>query len=170
MNCPEQMHPACTPPPDFPQRINTLLFKRHADDWRTRIKNQILGENLKENSTGQALANLVQREQEILAKEVRWLQDIAWKVRRRAESGRNTGTKTKNSRQRISLLKAILAKAELPQPQDKIRGATRKAMRGVGFPHYLKSTIQKLVWQQSNWTSLLSEEIWKRENSCVKKI
>ena len=77
MDCPEQTHPARTPPLDFPQRINTVFFKRHADDWRTRIKDQILGENLKENPTGQALANLIQREQAILAKEGRWLQDIA---------------------------------------------------------------------------------------------
>jgi len=80
MDFPEKMHPARNPSPDFSKRIDTVFFKKHADDWRTRIKNQILGEN----PTGQALADLIWKEQEILAKEVTWLQDKAWKARRRA--------------------------------------------------------------------------------------
>ena len=53
------------------------------DDWEVRIKSQIKGE-LDVNPTGQALADLIQEEQIFLAKEVRWLQDKAWKARRRA--------------------------------------------------------------------------------------
>jgi len=39
---------------------------------------------LTETLTGQVLADLMHKEQEVLAKEVRWLQDKSWKVRRRA--------------------------------------------------------------------------------------
>ena len=90
MDFPKLDNPALTPPPDFSQRIDTV-FKRHIDDWKVRIKNQIQGE-LTENPTGQALADLIQKEQEILAKEVRWLQDKAWKARRRAGAPGEEGT------------------------------------------------------------------------------
>jgi len=46
------------------------------DEWKTRIKTQIQGD-LNENPTGQALADLIHKEQKILAKKVRWLQDKA---------------------------------------------------------------------------------------------
>jgi len=41
-------------------------------------------------------------------------------------------------------------------------------MRGLWFPH-LKPTLQKLVRQHINWTSLLSEEIRKAEKLMHKK-
>ena len=56
--------------PDFSQRIDTVFFKRHVDEWKTRIATQIQGD-LKDNPTGQALADLIHKEQKILAKEVR---------------------------------------------------------------------------------------------------
>jgi len=67
MDFPKQAHPARNPPPDFSQRIGTVFFKQHTDNWKSRIKKQILGE-LEENPTDQALADLIQKEQEILAK------------------------------------------------------------------------------------------------------
>jgi len=166
MDFPKQAHSAWTPPPDISQRIDTVFFKPHTDcstdDWKAQIKKQILGE-LEENLTGQALTDLIQKEQEILAKEVRWLQDKAGKARRRAGERKGHRNNTQNNlRQRISLLKAALAEAELPQSKDKIRRATRKAMRGLGFLH-LRDTLQKLVWQHTKWTSLLTEEIRKAE-------
>ena len=94
---------------------------------------------------------------------MRWLQDKAWKARRRAGERKEHRNKTQNNlRQRISLLKAALAEAELPQAKDKINGATRKSMRGLGFFH-LRDTLQKLVWHHTKWTSLLTEEIRKAE-------
>jgi len=120
MAFPKLDNPARTPPPDFSQRINTVFFKRHIDDWKVRIKKQIQGE-LTENPTGQALADLIQKEQEILAKEVRWLQDKAWKARRRAWDRKEHRNKIQNTlRHRISLLKAALAEAALIQPKDKM--------------------------------------------------
>jgi len=76
LNFPEHTHSARTYPPDFSQRIDTVFFKRYADEWRTRTKNQILGD-LEEDPTCQSLADLIKKEQEILAKEVRWVQDKA---------------------------------------------------------------------------------------------
>jgi len=70
----KQANPARTPPQDFTQRIVTVFFKRLTNDWKIQIKKRILGE-LEENTTGQAWADLIQKEQYILAKEVRWLQD-----------------------------------------------------------------------------------------------
>jgi len=67
INFPKQAHPARTPPPDISQRIDTVFFKGHTDDWKARIKKQILGE-LEKNPTGEALADLIQKEQEILAR------------------------------------------------------------------------------------------------------
>ena len=61
-------------PTGFSQRIDIVFFKRHVDDWKVRIKTQIQGD-LDENSTGQALADLIHKEPKIVAKEVRWLQD-----------------------------------------------------------------------------------------------
>jgi len=57
---------------------------------------QIQGD-LYENPTGQALADLIHEEQQILAKEVRWLQDKAWKARRRASERREHRNKTQNT-------------------------------------------------------------------------
>jgi len=83
LDFPRLANPARTTPVDFSQRIDTVFFKRHVDDWKTRIKTQIQGE-LTETLTGQVLADLIHKEQEVLAIEVRWLQDKSWKVRRRA--------------------------------------------------------------------------------------
>ena len=94
LDFPRLANPARTPPLDFSERIDTIFFKRHVDDWKARIKAQVQGE-LTETPTGQALADLIHKEQEVLAKEVRWLQDKAWKARRRAGEGRNTGIRHK---------------------------------------------------------------------------
>ena len=113
-----------------------------------------------ENPTGQAFADPIHKEQEVLAKEVRWLQDTAWKARRRAgERKDHTGNKTQNTlRQRISLVKAALTEAAPLQP----KGSTRRAMQGLGFFH-LRATFQKLVRQHNEWKALLTEEISKAE-------
>jgi len=76
LDFPKLANPARTTPQDFSQRIDTVFFKRHVDDWKAQIKSQIQGD-LVENPTGQALADLIHKEQEILTKEVRWLQDKA---------------------------------------------------------------------------------------------
>ena len=86
---------ARTTQPDFSQRMDTVFFKRHVDEWKTRIKTQIQG-YLKESPTGQALADLIHKEQKILAKEVRRLQDKAWKARKRASERREHRNKNQN--------------------------------------------------------------------------
>ena len=93
---PKQINTARTTRPDFSQRIDTVFFKRHVDDWKVRIKSQIKGE-LEGNPTGQALADLIHKEQQILAKEVRWLQDKAWKARRRAGERKEHRNKIQNT-------------------------------------------------------------------------
>ena len=114
-----------------------------------------------ENPTGQALADLIHKEQKILAKEVRWLQDKAWKAHRRSGERKEHRNKTQNTLlKRISLLKAALTQTARLQPKDKIKGATRKAMQGLGFLH-LRPTFQKLVRQQDRWKALLTVEIGK---------
>ena len=60
-------------------------------------------------------------------------------------------------RQRISLLKAALTETAPLQPKDKIKGATRRAMHGLGFFH-LRATFQKLVRQHNKWKVLLTEK------------
>jgi len=161
--------PSTDPPPDFSQRIGTVFFKRHINDWKVRIKKQIQGE-LTETPTGQALADLIQKQQEIVAKEVRWLQDKAWKTRRRAGERKEHRNKNQNTlRHRISLLKAALAEAAPLQPKDKIKGATQRAMQGLGFLHF-RATFQKLVRQHIKWKTLLTEEIRKAEKSMDKEI
>jgi hypothetical protein len=105
------------------------------DEWKTRIETQIQGD-LTENPTGQALADLIHKEQKILAKEVRRLQDKAWKARKRASEKREHRNKSQNLLlKRISLLEAALRETAPLQPQDKIKRATRKAMQGLGFLH-----------------------------------
>jgi len=96
LDFPKLANTARTTPPDFSQRINTVFFKRHVDDWKVRIKTQILGD-LVENPTGQALADLIHKEQKILAKEVTGLQDKAWKARRRAGERKENRNKTQNT-------------------------------------------------------------------------
>ena len=91
-----------------------------------------------------------------MAKEVRWLQDKAWKERRRAGERREHRNKTQNTLlKRISLLTAALSETTPLQPQDKIKGATKKAMQGLGFLH-LRTTFQKLVRQHDRWKALLT--------------
>jgi len=124
---------------------------------------------LTENPTGQALADLIHKEQEVLAKEVRWLQDKAWKARRRAGERKEHRNKTQNTlRQRISVLKAALTETAPLQPKDKIKGATRRAMQGLGFLH-LRATFQKLVRQHNKWKVLLTEEISEAEKLMEKE-
>jgi hypothetical protein len=135
LDFPKQTNTARTTQPDFSQRIDTVFFKRHVDDWKARIKSQIQGE-LEVNPTGQALADLIHKEQQILAKEVRWLQDKAWKARRRAGERKEHRNKTQNTLlKRISLLTTALAESTSSQPQDRIKGATKKALHGLGFLH-----------------------------------
>jgi len=88
------------------------------------------------NPTGQALADLIHEEQKILAKEVRWLQDKAWKARRRAGERKEHRNKTQNTLlRRISLLTTALSETTPLQPQDRIEGAAKKALQGLGFLH-----------------------------------
>ena len=123
----------------------------------------------KENPTGQALADLIHKEQKILAKEVRRLQDKAWKARKRASERREHRNKNQNLLlKRISLLEAALRETAPLQPQDKIKRATRKAMQGLGFLH-LQPTFQKLVRQHDRWKALLRAEIGKAERQWKKK-
>jgi len=96
LDFPKLAKTARTTPPDFSQRIDTVFFKRHVDDWKARIKTQIKGD-LDENPTGQALADLIHKEQKNLAKEVRWLQDKAWKARRRAGERKEHRNETQNN-------------------------------------------------------------------------
>ena len=138
------------------------------DEWKTRIATQIQGD-LKENPTGQALADLIQKEQRILAKEVRRLQDKAWKARKRASERREHRNKNQNLLlKRISLLEAALRETAPLQPQDKIKRATRQAMQGLGFLH-LQPVFQKLVRQHDRWKALLRAEISKAERLIEKE-
>jgi len=58
LDFPKQANTARTTQPDFSQRIDTVFFKRHVDDWKARIKTQIQWD-LDENPMGQALADLI---------------------------------------------------------------------------------------------------------------
>ena len=55
---------------------------------------------------------------------------------------------------------AALSEMTPLQPQDRIKGATKKAMQGLGFLH-LRPTFQKLVRQHDRWKALLRAEIGK---------
>jgi len=108
---------------------------------------------LDENPTGQALSDLIHKEQFFLAKEVRI----------RAGERKEHTNKTQNTLlKRISLLKAALAETTPKQLRDEIKGATRKAMQGLGFLH-LRPTLQKLVRQHDIWKALLTVKIGKAE-------
>ena len=63
LDLPKLANPARTTPPGFSQRIDTIFFKRHVDDWKARMKTQIQGD-LVENPTGQALADERGRERD----------------------------------------------------------------------------------------------------------
>ena len=67
LDSPKLANTARTTPPDFSKRIDTVFFKRHVDDWKARIKTQIK-EALAENPTGQALADLIHKEQKFWQK------------------------------------------------------------------------------------------------------
>ena len=54
------------------------------------------------------------------------------------------------------------------QIQDRIKGATKKAMQGLGFLH-LRPTFQKLVRQHDRWKALLRAEIGKAESLIAKE-
>jgi len=60
------------------------------------------------------------------------------------------------------LLKAALTETAPLQPKDKIKGATSKAMQGLGFLHP-RPTFQKLVRQHDRWKALLTVEMGKAE-------
>jgi len=82
------------------------------------------------------------------------------KTCRRKKKHRN---KTQNTLlKRISLLKAALTETTPKQPRDEIKGATRKAMQGLGFFH-LRPTFQKLARQHDRWNALLTVEIGEAE-------
>jgi len=124
---------------------------------------------LDKNLTVQALADLIHKEQKILAKEGRWLQDKASKARRRAGERREHKNKTQNTLlKRISLLTAALTETAPLQPKDRIKGATRRAMQGLGFLH-LRPTLKKLVRQHARWKVLLTVEIGKAESLMEKE-
>jgi len=124
---------------------------------------------LDDNPTGQALADLIHKEQKILAKEVRWLQDKAWKARRRAGERKEHRNKTQTTLlKRISLLTTALSETVPLQPQDRIKGATKKAMQGLRFLH-LRTTFQKLGRQHDRWKALLRVEIGKAESLIAKE-
>ena len=92
---------------------------------------------------------------------VRWLRDKAWKARRRAEERREHRNKTQNTLlTRMSLLTAALTETAPLQPKDRIKGATKKAIQGLGFLHF-RHTFQKLVRQHDRWKALLTMEIGK---------
>jgi len=104
-----------------------------------------------------------------LAKEVRWLQDKAWKARRRARERKEHRSKTQNTLlKRISLITTALSETTPLQPQDRIKGATKKALQGLGFLH-LRPTFQKLVRQHDRWKALLWAEIGKAESLITKE-
>jgi len=129
---------------------------------------QIQGDS-EENPTGQALVDLIHKEQKIFAKEVRWLQDKAWTARRRAGERREHRNKTQNTLlKRISLLTAALSETAPLQPKDRIKGATKRAMQGLGFLH-LRTTFQKLIRQHDRWKALLTAEIGKAESLIEKQ-
>jgi len=44
LDFPKRTNTARTTQPDFSQRIDTVFFKRHVDDWKVRIKTQIQGD------------------------------------------------------------------------------------------------------------------------------
>jgi len=104
-----------------------------------------------------------------LAKEVRWLQDKAWKARRRAGERKEHRNKPQNNLlKRISLLTTAHWETAPLQPQDRIKGATKKAMQGLGFLH-LRTTFQKLVRQHDRWKALLRVEIGIAESLIAKE-
>jgi len=104
-----------------------------------------------------------------LTKEDRWLQDKAWKARQRAGERKEHRNKTQNTLlKRISLLTIALSETAPLQPQDMIKGATKKAMQGLGFLH-LRTTFQKLVRQRDRWKALLRVEIAKAESLIAKE-
>jgi len=63
LDFPKLAKAARTTPPDFSQRIDTVFFKKHVDDWKAQIKTQIKGD-----LDGQALADLIHKEQFFLQK------------------------------------------------------------------------------------------------------
>ena len=76
--------------------------------------------------------------------------------------------KTQNTLlKRISLLTAALTETAPLQSKDRTKGATRRAMQGLGFLH-LRPTFQKLLRQHDRWKALLTVEIGKAE-SLMKK-
>jgi len=90
-----------TQPALLPQTSPSGLIRSFSKDTRTtgeyELKIRSKEKNLRKNPSVQTLADLIQKKQEILAKEVRWLQDKAWKARRRAGGEWKTETKTKTT-------------------------------------------------------------------------
>jgi len=93
----------------------------------------------------------------------------AWKARRRAGERREHRNKTQNTHlKRISLLTAALSETAPLQPKDRIKGATKRAMQGLGFLH-LRTTFQKLVRQHNRWKVFLTAKMGKAESLIEKE-
>ena len=133
LDFPKQANTARTTQPDFSQHIDTVFCKRHVDDWKVRIKSQIK-EELDINPTNQTLTDLIHKEQKILAKEVRWLQDKAWKARRRAGERKEHRNKTQNTLlKRISLLTTALSETTPLQPRTGSKEPRGEPCKGWDF-------------------------------------
>jgi len=63
---------------------------------------------------------------------------------------------------------AALSETAPLQPEDRIKGATKRAMQGLGFLH-LRTTFQKLVRQHNRLKVLLTAEIGKAESLIEKE-
>jgi len=94
LDSPKLTNTARTTQPDFSQRIDTVFFKRHVDDWKVRIKSQIKGE-LDVNPTGQALADLIHEEQKSWQKKYGGYRIKLGKHAEEQGKGNNTETKLK---------------------------------------------------------------------------
>ena len=82
--------------------------------------------------------------------------------------GKSIETKQNTLLKRISLLTTALSETAPLQPQDRIKGATKKAIQGLGFLH-LRTTFQKLVRQHDRWKALLRVNTGKVESLIAKE-
>ena len=113
----------------------------------TYIKTQIQGD-LNENPTGQALADLIHKEQKILAKEVRWLQDKAWKARKRASERREHRNKNQNS---LLGIKKITGKYNTSKPLTEVKISCPCGLKWkwqAAFPDGIGREARALDWIQ----------------------
>ena len=96
------------------------------------------------NPTGQALEDLIHDEQNFWQKRYGGYKIKHGKHAEEQGKGKNTETNQNTLLKRISLLTTALSETTPLQPQDRIKGATKKALQGLGFLH-LRPTFQKLV-------------------------